>query len=70
MGILISENEIRVHEITFWNNGFTIDGGPFRRLDDPANRPVLNAIDVGECPRELAPPNPLTPVHVNLIRKV
>lgn len=29
------------HTITFWRNGFTVDDGPFRRLDDPQNAPFL-----------------------------
>lgn len=32
------------HTITFWTNGFTVDDGPLRRLDDPANAPFLNVI--------------------------
>eukprot|EP00271_Cylindrocystis_brebissonii_P016126 TRINITY_DN39349_c0_g1_i1.p1 TRINITY_DN39349_c0_g1~~TRINITY_DN39349_c0_g1_i1.p1 ORF type:complete len:458 (-),score=99.21 TRINITY_DN39349_c0_g1_i1:388-1761(-) len=41
------------HKITFWQNGFTIDDGPLRRLDDPANASFLQAINRGEVPREL-----------------
>lgn len=29
------------HNITFWRNGFTVDDGPLRRLDDPANSDFL-----------------------------
>ncbi|PRQ31170.1 putative aspartic peptidase A1 family, SEP domain, xylanase inhibitor [Rosa chinensis] len=29
------------HTITFWRNGFSIDDGPLRRLDDPANAAFL-----------------------------
>lgn len=29
------------HSIVFWSNGFTIDDGPLRRLDDPANASFL-----------------------------
>jgi UBX domain-containing protein 1 len=32
-----------VHNIHFWQNGFTVDEGPLRRLDDPANLPFLEA---------------------------
>ncbi|PWA41177.1 serine/threonine protein phosphatase 2A 55 kDa regulatory subunit B prime gamma [Artemisia annua] len=27
----------KVHTITFWTNGFTVNDGPLRRLDDPQN---------------------------------
>lgn len=33
--------EVVSHHITFWRNGFTVDNGPLRRLDDPANAPFL-----------------------------
>lgn len=32
------------HNITFWRNGFTVDDGPLRRLDDPANASFLEVI--------------------------
>ena len=30
-----------VHTIVFWANGFTIDDGPLRKLDDPENASFL-----------------------------
>lgn len=30
-----------VHNIVFWSNGFTIDDGPLRKLDDPENASFL-----------------------------
>ncbi|KAG6542848.1 hypothetical protein Mapa_015752 [Marchantia paleacea] len=57
------------HTITFWRNGFTVDDGPLRRLDDPANAPFLASINKTECPRELEPADRNTPVHVNLVKK-
>lgn len=33
--------EAVTHTITFWRNGFSIDDGPLRRLDDPENTPFL-----------------------------
>jgi hypothetical protein len=38
--------ERAVHTITFWRNGFTVDDGPLRKLEDPANSPFLNVRDV------------------------
>ncbi|KAL0319901.1 UNVERIFIED_CONTAM: Plant UBX domain-containing protein 4 [Sesamum radiatum] len=57
------------HNITFWRNGFTVDDGPLRRLDDPENASFLESITRSECPEELAPANKSTAVHVNLMRK-
>ena len=57
------------HTIAFYANGFVVDDGPLRALDDPANIPFMNAIAKGECPRELPPPRPDTPININLVRK-
>ena len=32
------------HNIIFWSNGFTVDDGPLRRLDDPENASFLEVI--------------------------
>ncbi|XP_031472779.1 plant UBX domain-containing protein 4-like [Nymphaea colorata] len=63
------EPESVVHNIVFWSNGFTVNDGPLRRLDDPENAPFLESIRKSECPKELEPANRRTAVHVNLIRK-
>lgn len=34
-----------VHNIVFWRNGFTVNDGPLRRLDDPENAPFLEVIE-------------------------
>jgi len=34
-----------VHTVTFYNNGFTVDDGPLRQQDDPANAPFLQSIE-------------------------
>lgn len=36
--------EVVTHNVTFWRNGFTVDDGPLRRLDDPANASFLEVI--------------------------
>ncbi|KAJ9566638.1 hypothetical protein OSB04_002604 [Centaurea solstitialis] len=58
-----------VHNIVFWRNGFTVNDGPLRRLDDPQNAPFLESIRKSECPKELEPANRRSSVHVNLIRR-
>ncbi|CAA0825068.1 Plant UBX domain-containing protein 5 [Striga hermonthica] len=57
------------HTITFWRNGFTVDDGPLRRIDDPENASFIESIRNSEWPKELAPADKRTSVHVNLIRK-
>lgn len=41
--------------ITMYRNGFVLDDGPFRSLDDPANAPFLADLERGFVPRELVP---------------
>ncbi|XP_015881145.1 plant UBX domain-containing protein 4 [Ziziphus jujuba] len=57
------------HTITFWRNGFSVDDGPLRRLDDPENAPFLESIKNSECPQELEPADRRTAVHVRLMRR-
>lgn len=39
--------------LKMWRNGFSVDDGPLRTFDDPANREFLASISRGEIPREL-----------------
>jgi len=39
--------------ITMYRSGFTIDNGPYRRLDDPSNAEFLGSLARGLIPREL-----------------
>ncbi|CAM8948610.1 unnamed protein product [Rhodiola kirilowii] len=57
------------HTIYFWRNGFSVDDGPLRRMDDPLNAPFLESIMKSECPNELEPADRRTPVHVSLVRR-
>ncbi|KAM7501006.1 hypothetical protein LguiA_025420 [Lonicera macranthoides] len=61
--------EAVVHNIVFWRNGFTVNDGPLRRLDDPENAAFLESIRKSECPKELEPADRRSSVHVNLIRR-
>ncbi|XP_021766826.1 plant UBX domain-containing protein 4-like [Chenopodium quinoa] len=58
-----------VHNIVFWQNGFTVNDGPLRRLDDPENASFIESIGKSECPKELEPADRRSSVHVNLIRR-
>jgi len=65
----LQQPEPVVHNIVFWSNGFTIDDGPLRKLDDPENASFLESIRKSECPKELEPADRRAPVHVNLMRR-
>ena len=39
--------------ITMYRDGFTVDDGPFRRLDDPQNGEFLRSLAAGRTPKEM-----------------
>lgn len=59
-----------LHDINLWNNGFSVDDGPLRYYDDPANADFLESLKMSQCPRELEPADRSTPVHVSVIKKL
>ena len=52
--------------ISFWKNGFTVDDGPLRDINDPRNKDFLNSIQKGEVPSELRRQSRNGEVHVNM----
>ena len=52
--------------VKFWKNGFSIDAGPLRDFNDPANKEFLDAISRGEVPAELRGQVRNSEVHVNM----
>lgn len=48
-----SDDEPQEMVIRFWRNGFSVDDGPLRSYDDPANNEFLGSIRRGDVPREL-----------------
>jgi UBX domain-containing protein 1 len=53
---VVHEHDLRfLSYATQYRDGFVVDDGPYRRLDDPANGDFLRAIAVGRTPRELLP---------------
>lgn len=57
------------HVVRFYrNNIFTVDDGPPRNMDDPANLDFISSVSKGECPQELDPGNSSMEVTVKLLR--
>lgn len=52
--------------IKFWSNGFSVDTGPLRDFNDPANKSFLDSISKGEVPAELRNLVRNAEVHVNM----
>jgi UBX domain-containing protein 1 len=46
-----------------------VNDGPLRAYDDPRNTPFMEAVSRGQCPPELVPKTPTTPININLVRK-
>ena len=49
-----------------YRDGFVVDDGPYRRVDDPENADFLRSLAMGRTPRELADEGNVT---VNLVDK-
>ncbi len=41
-------------KVSFFKDGFSLDGGPLRRYDDPANAAFMRDVDAGRVPAEIA----------------
>lgn len=54
--------------LTFYANGFQVDDGPLRALDDPANEAFLADVNRGVVPREMEEPG-VGDVSITLIDK-
>mmetsp|Transcript_8892 Transcript_8892/g.26707 ORF Transcript_8892/g.26707 Transcript_8892/m.26707 type:complete len:344 (-) Transcript_8892:138-1169(-) len=52
--------------LTLYRNGFTVEDGPLRRYDEPANRAFLQEIERGFIPEELSQNRPVREVSIKL----
>jgi len=55
--------------LTFWTDSFTIDDGPPRKFQDPANADFLNDVYKGVVPRELEALAQGADLNIELIKK-
>lgn len=55
--------------ITMYRDGFVVDDGPYRRLDDPANAKFLKSLARGQTPEELRGDGPGGNTTVGLVDK-
>ncbi|RKP12748.1 SEP domain-containing protein [Piptocephalis cylindrospora] len=56
-------------QMTFWQDGFSIDDGPLYRYDDPANQSYLEIINRGEAPMDLLNVERGQPVSLGIVRR-
>ena len=59
------KKELTKVRVTFYQDGFTVDDGDLRRLDDPANKEFLADVHAGRAPREFT-----SDVAVELVNKM
>lgn len=55
--------------ITMYRDGFVVDDGPYRRLDDPENAEFLRALATGRTPAELVEGSEAGSITVGLVDK-
>jgi UBX domain-containing protein 1 len=41
------DEEVAIRHLTFWKDGFSIEDGELRRYDEPGNKMLLEAINLG-----------------------
>ncbi|EJT99652.1 SEP-domain-containing protein [Dacryopinax primogenitus] len=58
-----------VRELTFWQEGFSVDDGPLYRYDDPANAQMLEDINAGHAPPQILNVRIGQPVAVRVSRR-
>ncbi|XP_020608910.1 NSFL1 cofactor p47-like [Orbicella faveolata] len=61
-----SQQQTKEVVLKFWSNGFSVDDGPLRSFEDPANEQFLNSVKRGEIPQELLRQSRRGEVHVNM----
>ncbi|KAF7899223.1 uncharacterized protein EAF01_008436 [Botrytis porri] len=61
-----ASSELVTRILHLWEDGFSVEDGPLRRFDDPANAQDLQAIQSGRAPLHLMNVRHLQPVDVQL----
>ncbi|TKY89257.1 hypothetical protein EX895_001788 [Sporisorium graminicola] len=63
------EGEVAIRNLTFWQDGFSIEDGELMRYDDPAHAQTLAAINSGHAPLDLLNIRFGQQVHVHVHRR-
>jgi len=63
-----AEGPVQVRVLHLWEDGFSVEDGPLRRFDDPANATDLSMIRSGRAPLHLMGVNVDQPVDVQLVK--
>jgi len=63
------EGEVAIRNLTFWEDGFSVEDGELMRYDDPAHAQTLAAINSGHAPLDLLNIRFGQQVHVHVHRR-
>ena len=63
------DGEVAIRNLTFWQDGFSIEDGELMRYDDPAHAQTLAAINSGHAPLDLLNIRFGQQVHVHVHRR-
>ncbi|KAN0137584.1 hypothetical protein V8E53_004635 [Lactarius tabidus] len=58
-----------MRDLTFWRDGFSVEGGELRRYDDPAQAQILSEINAGRAPPSILIVQPEQPVEHRVLRR-
>ncbi|TFK68320.1 SEP-domain-containing protein [Pluteus cervinus] len=61
--------DVAIRHITFWKNGFSIEGGELMRYDDPNNARILEQINSGRAPAAILGVNPGQPIELRVTKR-
>nr|CDI53728.1 related to SHP1-potential regulatory subunit for Glc7p [Melanopsichium pennsylvanicum 4] len=64
-----SDGEVAIRNLTFWEDGFSVEDGELMRYDDPAHAQTLAAINSGHAPLDLLNIRFGQQVHVHVHRR-
>ncbi|KAH8814622.1 hypothetical protein DL96DRAFT_1752964 [Flagelloscypha sp. PMI_526] len=62
--------ETAIRNITFWQDGFTIEDGELLRYDDPENSQILAELNAGRAPPAILNVQPNQPVELRISKRI
>ncbi|KAN0137605.1 hypothetical protein V8E53_004656 [Lactarius tabidus] len=58
-----------MRDLTFWRDGFSVEGGELRRYDDPAQAQIQSEINAGRASSSILIVQPGQPVELRVLRR-
>ncbi|KAH8105335.1 ubiquitin-related domain-containing protein [Cristinia sonorae] len=64
------EAETAIRNLTFWQNGFSVEDGPLMEYGDPTNDQILEEINSGRAPPHILNVLPGQPVELRVVKRL